>query len=243
MDTAGKVFTRQELELIARLAQQHGAYVLSDEVYEHLTFPGGLPHVSIRGLPGMRDRTIRLGSAGKTFSLTAWKVGWMEGPERLLGPCVKAHQFLVFTVPSSLQRAVAGALDGADGQAFYHGLGAECARQRALLAPRLAAIGFDILPAEGTYFLVADVAKFLRDGEDDVGFAKRLTAEAGVTVIPVSAFYADASRAPRSLVRFCFCKQDSKLQEGCRRLEEYFGGAGNGAAAAAGAEAAAGLAQ
>ncbi|GBF97164.1 aminotransferase [Raphidocelis subcapitata] len=240
----GKVFSRAELELIARLAERHGAYVLSDEVYEHLTFPGAAPHVSIRSLPRMRERTIRLGSAGKTFSLTAWKIGWMEGPERLLAPCVKAHQFLVFTVPSSLQRAVAEGLDGEEGRAFYSSLGAECARQRALLRPRLEAIGFRVLPARGTYFLVADAAPFLRPGEDDVAFAKRLTAEGGVTVIPVSAFYADAARAPASLVRFCYCKEDAKLAAACERLEAYLGGGkagggGAGAAAGAGARAAA----
>jgi len=224
------VFSRAELELIARLAERHGALILSDEVYEHLTFPGAGPHVSIRALPRMRDRTIRLGSAGKTFSLTAWKIGWMEGPERLLAPCVKAHQFLVFTVPSTLQRAVAAGLDGADGQAFYRGLGAECARKRALLEPKLKELGFGVLPAEGTYFLVADVAPFLQPGEDDVGFAKRLTVEGGVTVIPVSAFYADASKAPRHLVRFCFCKDDEKLARACERLEAYFDGSGNGEA-------------
>lgn len=222
----GKVFSRAELELVARLARENGAYVLSDEVYEHLTFPGAAPHVSIRALPGMRARTLRLGSAGKTFSLTAWKVGWVEGPAALLAPCAKAHQFLTFTVPSSLQRAVAAGLDGADGRAFYGGLGAECARKRALLEPRLRAIGFGVLPAEGTYFLVADAAPFLRAGENDVAFAQRLTAEGGVTVIPVSAFYADAARAPRSLVRFCFCKDDEKLAEACRRLEAYLGGGG-----------------
>jgi aspartate/methionine/tyrosine aminotransferase len=159
----------------------------------------------------------------------------MEGPERLLAPCVKAHQFLVFTVPSSLQRAVAAGLDGTDGQAFYRGLGAYCARKRALLEPRLAALGLGVLPAEGTYFLVADAAPFLRPGEDDVGFAKRLTAEGGVTVIPLSAFYADATAAPRSLVRFCFCKDDAKLAAAAERLEAYLGKGGAGAAAGAAA--------
>jgi aspartate/methionine/tyrosine aminotransferase len=217
----GKVFSRAELELIADLAARHDALILSDEVYEHLTFPGAAPHVSIRSLPGMPERTVRLGSAGKTFSLTGWKIGWMEGPERLLAPCAKAHQFLVFTVPSAQQRAVAAGLDGPEGRAFYGGLGAECARQRALLEPRLREIGFGVLPAEGTYFLVADATPFLRPGEDDVGFAKRLTVEGGVTVIPVSAFYADAAAAPRHLVRFCFCKEDGKLAEACRRLAAY----------------------
>jgi aspartate/methionine/tyrosine aminotransferase len=174
----------------------------------------------------------------------------MEGPERLLAPCAKAHQFLVFTVPSSLQRAVGEGLTGPEGQAFYRGLGAYCARKRALIEPRLLALGFCVLPADGTYFLVADSARFLREGEDDVAFAKRLTAEGGVTVIPVSAFYADAAAAPRGLVRFCFCKEDAKLAAACARLEAYLGtgkgaggdgdgGSGGGAAVGAAAAAAA----
>lgn len=151
-------------------------------------------------------------------------------------PSPQAHQFLVFTVPSSLQRAVAAGLDGPEGQAFYTSLGAECARKRTLLAPALAALGFGVLPAEGTYFLVADVSAFLQPGEDDVGFAKRLTAEGGVTVIPVSAFYADAAAAPRHLVRFCFCKEDQKLAAAVQRLGAYLvkGGGGSGGGSGSG---------
>lgn len=164
----------------------------------------------------------------------------MTGPEALLAPCVKAHQFVTFTVPSSLQRAVAVGLAGPDGRAFYGGLGAELARKRALLAPRLAALGLGVLPAQGTYFLVADAGPFLREGEDDAAFAARLTAEGGVTVIPVSAFYADAARAPRGLVRFCFCKDDAKLEAACVRLEAYLGGAGSGGGSGGGNGGAAG---
>ncbi len=106
----GKVFTRDELQLIADLCIKHNAYALCDEVYEHLVFPPA-QHLSLRGLPGTAERSIRLGSAGKTFSFTAWKIGWVTGPAALLAPIVKAHQFLVFTVASNLQRAVAHGLD------------------------------------------------------------------------------------------------------------------------------------
>lgn len=112
----GKVFTREELAFIADLCIQHNTYAVCDEVYEHLVFEGS-EHVSLRALPGMHERCIQLGSAGKTFSFTSWKVGWMTGPATLLAPCIKAHQFLVFTVPSSLQRAVAYGLQ--DEQSFY----------------------------------------------------------------------------------------------------------------------------
>ncbi|PNW88545.1 hypothetical protein CHLRE_01g034050v5 [Chlamydomonas reinhardtii] len=222
---SGKVFTRPELEAIAELCVRHDLIALSDEVYEHLVF-GGAAHVSLRSLPGMKERCVRLGSAGKTFSFTAWKVGWMTGPARLLNPIVKAHQFLVFTVPSSLQRAVAHGLDKeAD---FYHSLGPSLEAKRRYLEAELTALGFDCLPAHGAYFLVADVSKFQRPGEDDADFAKRLTAEGGVTTIPISGFYV-GPRPPTHLVRFCYCKEDIKLQAAVERLKAYVGPGGKGA--------------
>ncbi|KAL6755596.1 pyridoxal phosphate-dependent transferase [Haematococcus lacustris] len=214
---SGKVFTRSELELIASLCQQHDVIALCDEVYEHLVF-NGAQHLSLRALPGMRDRALRMGSAGKTFSFTAWKVGWVTGPAALMAPIVKAHQFLVFTVPSSLQRAVAYGLDNEPG--FYQGLGASLAAKRALLEPKLEAMGLGVLPGHGAYFLVADVSKFLREGEDDAAFCKRLTVEAGVTLIPISGFYVGPD-PPRHLVRFAYCKDDAKLEAACQRLGTY----------------------
>ncbi|KAG1675147.1 hypothetical protein FOA52_003370 [Chlamydomonas sp. UWO 241] len=216
---SGKVFTEKELSLVARLCVQHDVICLCDEVYEHLVF-GGAVHVSPRSLPGMRERSIRLGSAGKTFSFTAWKIGWMTGPAALLAPIIKAHQFLVFTVPSNLQRAVAAGLDGET--EFYHGLGAALERKRSLLEPRLQALGFRTVATNGAYFVVADASAFLRDGENDDLFAQRLTVEAGVTVIPVSAFYV-SDAPPRHLVRFCYCKDDAKIAAACERLEAYLG--------------------
>lgn len=213
----GKVFTREELQFIADLCTRHNTYALADEVYEHLVFEPH-QHLSLRALPGMAERTIRLGSAGKTFSFTAWKVGWMTGPAQLLAPIIKAHQFLVFTVASNLQHAVAYGLDEADW--FYRGLGLELQAKRQQLQPRLEALGLSVLPAQGTYFLTADMSSMLKPGEDDVALCKRLTVEAGVTLIPLSAFYASDAR-PHNLVRFCFCKEDSKLDAACEKLAAY----------------------
>lgn len=217
----GKVFSGAELQLIADLCIRHNCLALLDEVYEHLVFPG-TEHISLRSLPGMADRCLRIGSAGKTFSFTAWKVGWLSGPADMIKAVAKAHQFITFTVPSSLQRAVAYGLDSE--QPFYCGLGGVLQQKRQLLERQLAAIGFRVLPADGTYFLVADFAGLLPEGstEDDVEFCYRLTREAGVTLIPVSAFYADRSEAPRTLVRFVFCKTDAKLQAACDALRAYF---------------------
>uniref|UniRef100_A0A7S0RQZ7 Aminotransferase class I/classII large domain-containing protein n=1 Tax=Chlamydomonas leiostraca TaxID=1034604 RepID=A0A7S0RQZ7_9CHLO len=222
---SGKVFTRAELEAIAALCIQHDVIAVCDEVYEHLVF-GGAQHVSLRSLPGMAERSVRLGSAGKTFSFTAWKVGWVTGPARLLAPIIKAHSFLVFTVSSSLQRGVAHGLDHES--SFYLGLGPSLSKKRALLAPHLAELGFGILPGHGAYFLVADVSRFLRPGEDDAAFCMRLTREGGVTLIPISGFYIGPN-PPRHLVRFAYCKDDAKLLAAVERLEKYLGPGGPGA--------------
>ncbi|EIE23119.1 PLP-dependent transferase [Coccomyxa subellipsoidea C-169] len=209
----GKVFSVEDLQFIADLCKQWGAYAVLDEVYEHLVFEGS-QHVSLRSLPGMHDRCIRIGSAGKTFSLTAWKVGWVTGPPALISAVASAHQFITFTVPSAMQHAVAYGLDNE--ATFYRGLGELLHQKRLFLEKQLTDVGFRVLPAQGTYFLVAD----FRD-ENDVQFCQRLTIEAGVTAIPVSAFYASKD-PPRSLIRFCFCKDDEKLRQACAALKKYF---------------------
>ncbi|KAK9823662.1 hypothetical protein WJX72_004501 [[Myrmecia] bisecta] len=216
----GKVFSDADLDFIAELCRQHNVYAVLDEVYEHLVFPGHR-HVSLRTLPGMSERSVRIGSAGKTFSFTAWKVGWVTGPSHLVTAITKAHSFMIFTVPSNLQRAVAHGLDHE--QNFFLSMGAALQRKRDYLADRLSAIGFRILPAQGTYFLVADFSPLLPEGsvEGDVDFCHRLTVDGGVTVLPVSAFYSGQG-APRTLVRFCFCKDDAKLVKACDLLEQYF---------------------
>ena len=161
----------------------------------------------------------RIGSAGKTFSLTGWKVGYVTAPPALLAPIANAHQLTTFTTPPSLQHAVALGLGLDDG--YFSGLAAGMARSRDRLAAGLTALGVPLLPASGTYFLVADVAAWMQPDEDDLAFARRLVIDAGVVTIPMSAFYDDASTAPRTLLRFCFCKLDATLDEALARLTRW----------------------
>jgi aspartate/methionine/tyrosine aminotransferase len=216
MNPAGKVFTVDELTFLAELVIAHDAYAVCDEVYEHLIF-GDARHVPLMTLPGMRERTARIGSAGKTFSVTGWKVGYITAPPAMLRPITKAHQVVTFTTPPNLQHAVALGLAGDD--AYFTGLGATLARSRDRLAAGLAALGVPMLPGDGTYFLVADMSRWLRDDEDDVAFCRRLVVEAGVVVIPMGAFYEQA--APRGLVRFCFCKLDATIDAALARLATW----------------------
>ncbi len=226
----GKCFTSPELEMIASLLLEFDAYAVCDEVYEHLVFPGAATHASLRALPGMAARCVRVGSAGKTFAFTDLKVGWATGPPAMIATVAKAHAFLTFTVNSALQRAVALGLERE--RSFYGGLGAVMADKRARLAPRLEALGFAVLPAQATYFLAADFAPLLplladsgAAAPDDVAVCERLTREARVTLLPLSAFYVDAGAAgvPRTLVRVVTCKTDVRLDEACARLEAFFG--------------------
>ena len=213
----GKVFTQAELARIAALVETHDAYALCDEVYEHVTFDG-LRHHSLAQLPGMRERVLRIGSAGKTFSMTGWKVGYLCGPAELVATVAKAHQYVTFTTPPALQSAVAFGLEHcAD---FYGGLASVLQRKRDLLAEGLAKAGLSVLPCEGAYFLVADGSGLgLADGAEA---ARRLTAEAGVACVPVSAFYDAASAdVPNQLVRFCFSKREDVLREASERLAAF----------------------
>lgn len=216
MNPTGKVFTRDELAFLAELVVRHDAYAVCDEVYEHLVF-GAAQHVPLITLPGMRERAVRIGSAGKTFSLTGWKVGYITAPAALLRPITKAHQFTTFTTPPNLQHAIAAGLALPD--AFFAGLGAPLARSRDRLAAGLAEVGIPTLPCDGTYFLVLDMSGWLRDGEDDLALCRRLVLEAGVVLIPMSAFYEEA--APRHLVRACFCKLDATIDAAIARLRAY----------------------
>lgn len=216
LNPAAKVWGREELATLAALVQEHDCFAVCDEVYEHLVFDGR-PHIPLMALPGMRDRTLRIGSAGKTFSLTGWKVGYVTGAPRLLQPVAKAHQFLTFTTPPNLQHAVAYGLRKDDG--YFHGLAADMQAKRDRLTAGLRAAGLTVLPAQGTYFVTADIGH-TGLGEGDTDFCKRLTAEAGVTAIPVSAFF--DQDPPSTLIRFCFCKKDETLDEACRRLEGWF---------------------
>jgi aspartate/methionine/tyrosine aminotransferase len=218
MNPAGKVFTRDELGFIASLVERHDAFAMCDEVYEHLVF-GDVRHVPLMTLPGMRDRTLRIGSAGKTFSVTGWKVGYVTAPAAMLRPITKAHQFVTFTTPPNLQHAVALGL-GLD-DAFFQGIATPLARGRDRLVAGLASLELPVLPCDGTYFVVLDVTRWLRPGEDDIAFCRRLVVDAGVVLIPMSAFY--ESGPPRHLVRACFCKEDATIDAALERLHGWVG--------------------
>lgn len=218
MNPTGKVFTLDELTLIGELLQRHDAYAVCDEVYEHLIFDGR-PHVPLITLPGMAERAIRIGSAGKTFSMTSWKVGFLTTSPELMSVIARAHQFLVFTTPSNLQRAVAHGLEHE--VPWYTGLAAELQAKRDLLAQGLSDIGFDVLPCHSTYFMNADFRPLGFNG-DDVAFCREATLQAGVTPLPVSALCAEPGLD--NLVRFCFCKKYEVLEEALTRLRRYVGG-------------------
>jgi N-succinyldiaminopimelate aminotransferase len=169
-------------------------------------------------LPGMRDRTMRIGSAGKTFSLTGWKVGYVTAGAMLTPLVQKAHQNLTFTTAPNLQRAVAVGL--AKDDAYFASLAGNLQARRDQLAEGLAAVGLSVLPTQGTYFITTDFAQLGFNG-DDVTFCRHITEQAGVTAIPVSAFY-DAPGAPLHYARFAFCKRPEVLAEAIDRLKRHF---------------------
>ena len=212
MNPAGKVFTLEELGFVAGLLQRHDAYAVCDEVYEHLVFDG-VRHVPLMTLPGMRERCLRIGSAGKTFSFTGWKVGYITAPHALGGIVAKAHQNLTFATPPNLQRAVAVGL--AKDDAYFAGLGSSLAARRDQLAAGLRALGFGVLPPQGTYFLTADYSALGIDSRD-ADFCRHLIEAARVTAIPLSAFY--EGPAPDGFIRFAFCKRPEVLDEAVGRL-------------------------
>jgi len=215
----GRVLSREELQAVADIAIERDLIVICDEVYEHLIFDG-LPHVPLMTLPGMRDRCVRIGSAGKTFSMTGWRIGYATGSEALITGMLKAHQFIAYTCPPHLQYAVAEGL--AFGDEYYARFVSEMQAKRDFIMQGLLEIGFDVLPCEGTYFATVDIRPVGRD--DDAAFCHEITTQAGVAAVPVSAFYpANAGNTPRHYARFCFCKKREVLEEAIARLKKYFG--------------------
>jgi N-succinyldiaminopimelate aminotransferase len=208
----GKVFTREELELVCALAREHDAWVVTDEVYEHLTFDGA-EHVPVATLPGMRERTLTISSAGKTFSTTGWKVGWVTGPAQAVAAVRAVKQFLTYVGSGPFQPAVAAGLGLPD--ETYAGLARSLAGKRDLLVDGLRDAGMEVSVPRGTYFVIADAAPL--GATDALSFCHALPARAGVVGVPVSVFHDDVDAA-RTLVRFAFCKRDEVLDEACRRL-------------------------
>jgi len=217
MNPCGKVFTEEELGFIAELVLRHDAYAICDEVYEHLTFDGAR-HIPLMTMPGMRERTMRVGSAGKTFSLTGWKVGYVTASAAIATNVAKAHQNLTFTTAPNLQRAVAVGL--AKDDAYFASLSSTLQAKRDRLAAGLASLGLTVLPTRGSYFISTDFRPLGFNG-DDVAFCRHITEFAKVTAIPVSAFY-DAPDAPSHYARFAFCKRDEVLDEAVSRLRKLF---------------------
>lgn len=214
MNPTGKVFTREELEIIAGVCIEHDLVVLTDEVYEHLTFDDAV-HLPLAGLPGMRERTLTLSSAGKTYSFTGWKIGWATGPKELVDGAQAAHQFLNYTIATPLQTAVAYALRNHAGE-YLTEFKREYTARRDFLASALQGAGFDVMMPRGTYFILADFTPVFEG--DDWDFARWLTAEHGVAAIPPSAFYQADAAEGRRLARFAFCKRMETLERAAERL-------------------------
>ncbi len=219
MNPNGKVFSHDELSLIAALLCEHDTYAICDEVYEHLVFDNHR-HIPLITLPKMRDRCIRIGSAGKTFSLTGWKTGYITAATPLADTVARVHQFLTFATPPALQKAIAAGLASEDD--YFSGLAHEMQSARDMLSQGLADCGFSVLPCHGTYFITCDFTGLAPDMRDEA-FCRYITTEAGVAAIPISAFYSPGQAdIPYNLVRFCFCKPSSVLDEAVRRLQEFF---------------------
>jgi aspartate/methionine/tyrosine aminotransferase len=213
LNPTGVVYDREALALLARFCVAHDAIAVCDEVWEHVVFDGRAP-VSMLGMEGMRERTVKIGSAGKIFSLTGWKVGLVCAAPAILRVIARAHQFLTFTTPPNLQSAVAYGL--AKDESYFAGMRASFERSRDRFSAGLVARGFDVLPSAATYFVTIDIAGLGED--DDVAFCRWLVEAQGVAAIPVSAFY--AQDAIRSVVRFCFAKQDATLDAALARLDD-----------------------
>jgi aspartate/methionine/tyrosine aminotransferase len=212
LNPAATLASPAELALIAERVVAADAVAICDEVWEHVVFDGAR-HVPLMTLPGMRARTVKIGSAGKIFSLTGWKVGWLCAAPALAAGIGRAHQFLTFTTPPNLQAAVAYGLGKDDG--YFTGMRADFARGRDRLAAGLAGAGWAVLPSQGTYFLSVDLAAS-GIAQDDVTVCDRLLDAFGVAAIPVSAFYAEDPVT--SIIRLCFAKVDATIDGAIDRL-------------------------
>ena len=209
----GAVFPRSVLQRIVELARKYDSIIITDEVYEHLTF--GVSHIPMAGLPGAAERTITISSAGKTFSLTGWKVGWLSGPAELVAAARTVKQFLTYSSGTPFQAAIAAGLALPDD--FFKGIAADLERKRDILSAGLRAAGFDVFSPQGTYFVNVDTAPL--GITDSVDLARRLPALVGVAAIPVPVFcHPEGAERTRSLLRFAFCKKAAVLEEAAGRL-------------------------
>ncbi|WP_367321767.1 pyridoxal phosphate-dependent aminotransferase [Streptomyces sp. HUAS ZL42] len=212
----GTVLTRAELTAVAELAVERDLLVVTDEVYEHLVFDG-VEHVPLATLPGMRERTVTIGSAGKTFSFTGWKVGWVTGAPDLVAAARSAKQYLTYVASGPFQYAVAEALRLPD--SYFADFRADMLAKRNLLAGGLEQAGFKVFRPAGTYFITTDIRPL---GESDgFAFCRALPERAGVVAIPNAVFY-DHREAGAPFVRFAFCKRTEVLTDAAERLRKAF---------------------
>lgn len=220
----GKTFSQEELLALAQIAQEHDLLVLSDEVYEWMTYDGK-PHVRIATLPGMWERTITLGSAGKTFSVTGWKIGWAIAPEPLAHAVLMAHQWIPFAVTTPLQEAVGVAFEQVQERNYFHELSKMYQAKRDILLAALADVGVPPVIPHGSYFILVDTTGLdvptPTDDPRDIQVCRWLTRDVGVTAIPPSSFYSPAHKhLATNVARFCFCKTDAVLEAAAERLRE-----------------------
>ncbi len=208
----GRVFSRSEMELIAALAIEHDAIVVTDEVYERMVYSG--EHIRMATLPNMWERTLTLSSIGKSFSLTGWKTGWAIGPAPLTAGVRSAHQYLTFTTPNPMQHGSAVALQAP--QEYYESLLSSYSKKRDLLTRGLAEVGFDVSIPEGAYYVLADHRRF--GLPDDRAFVEHLIRNIGVAAIPPSYFYHGSDEGKR-LIRFAFCKEEAVLAAALERMQ------------------------
>ena len=209
---AGRVLSRRELEGIAELCRRHDTYAVTDEIYEHIYYEG--EHIPIATLDGMRDRTITISGASKTFSVTGWRIGTIVAPAAVTDAIRKVHDFLTVGAPAPLQEAVAVGMETL-GRDYYDGLARAYRRRRDLMCEGLRAAGFSLTPPQGAYYVLADFSAL--SDRSDTEFAIWLTQEIGVAPVPGSSFYAKPELG-RKLVRFAFCKTEPMLAEAARRL-------------------------
>ncbi|XP_044476026.1 probable N-succinyldiaminopimelate aminotransferase DapC [Mangifera indica] len=209
----GKMFTREELDIIASLCIENDVLVFSDEVYDKLAFE--MDHISIASLPGMFERTVTMNSLGKTFSLTGWKIGWAIAPPHLTWGVRQAHSFLTFATSTPMQWAATAALNAPD--SYYVELKKDYMAKKAILVEGLTAVGFKVFPSSGTYFVVVDHTPF--GLENDIEFCEYLIKEVGVVAIPTSVFYLNPEEG-KNLVRFTFCKDEGTLRSAVERMKE-----------------------
>ncbi|KQT76849.1 aminotransferase [Methylobacterium sp. Leaf466] len=214
LNPSATVLAEDDLTMLAGFCERFDVVAVCDEVWEHLVFDGRR-HLPLMAVPGMRERTVKIGSAGKIFSLTGWKVGFVMAAPTLMKGLSKAHQFLTFTTPPNLQEAVAYGL--AKDRAYFEEMRAGFARSRDRLGRGLAERGFTVLPAQATWFLNIDIADL--GIADDVAFCRTLVADYGVAAIPVSAFY--TADPVRHIVRFCFAKADHTIDAALDRIGDF----------------------